>query len=237
MTELPQLKVALLEAGRARGARRGPGRWAVAAVATAALLAVVALVATTSPDVERPAQPPAVSAPPSSLEAAFGVFRRSRVADDRIPDPRFVRMVTDTVVEIDRSRLVARDAGFRLYLVPGSRRGAPALCAFSFDDRGRGATSSCAPLRIAVGESPLAASGGSPATGWRTYAVLRDGIASVRLRFAEGGAITRTVAGNAVTEETQKPVCRMVWRDPEGGARRLGFSFTDRSGPATGCRR
>jgi hypothetical protein len=214
MTDLPELQHLLIEAAgrRSRRRRRVGGARAVALVAAAAV-AVVAVPRGASDDVELPAvtptPAPVASPEPSTIEQAYGVFRRPARATDRVKLFGQARG--------SETRRVATGTKTNLYLAvkPGQ------VCVITAGPHNAGTGMSCGATRLFLTDARLHGSVGSaPAAAF----AFQDGVHEVTLTLDNGSRTTYPITGNGVVFDTLPArVTRVEWIGGDGLAHSSDF--------------
>jgi hypothetical protein len=208
MTDIPELQHLLIEAaGRRSGVRRrAKGARAVALVAVVALAVVALPRVDGADDVEIPAvPPPAATAAPQTIEAAYGVFRRPARATDRVMVTQMHGAETRRVAKTDKIQVFLAVKGERTcVVVRGPRPGATGT--------------TCGPTQLYLGGYRLLGS-----TGNGPYAAAfaaPDGIRGITFTFDDGRRIAFPVTTNGLAVQLPQRAVRAEWIAPDGQPQR-----------------
>jgi hypothetical protein len=210
MTDIPELQHLLIDAAarRSRARRRAKGVRAVALVAVVAL-AVVALPRIDGQDVEIPAVPPPTpTATPTTIEAAYGVFRRPSRPTDRVELKQMPGAET---------RRIAKTSKVDVFLAAKGER----VCVAVERIAGRATDLTCGPQSQFLGGHRLL---GATTTRPNSLAfAFPDGVRSVTFTREDGHRTSFVVISNGVTVQPPSPIVKAEWTAPDGQPQHANF--------------
>jgi hypothetical protein len=201
VTEFPELQTALVDAAGRRYARRRAwrpvGGLILVGAAVAAAVVLIAVIGR-SPDIEQPAPP---AKPRVTLRQHFEVFRRPRTPADKLPSD------VDTLgllkLRPGRSRLVAKQGRYEVYLVP-TRGGEVCIADYT---RGLPEGAICSSVADMADETnPL----GQFGPDWLTY-VLPNGVHDIRVVLADGTVVRPRLRDNAILVRVPEAPYSVTW--------------------------
>ena len=164
-------------------------------------------------DRELPATPPVPSAAPTTVEAAFGVFRRPATAAER--DVRFV------VPKLPEIRRIANTPRADVYLAAARDR----LC-FAVLPAGRenGGVASCGAPQGYFDGHKIKVGTFFPRGRASTFAAaFPDGVQAVTVTLQSGERLTFPVTTNGAAGELSSSLVALEWVAPDGQAQRIDY--------------